>query len=74
MIGDQMFDDILGANKSNIASIMVHYLVEHSPLEVTEFHTHSDALAPDHGERVPLSSGTSVSYNYIDFCFKNTTS
>lgn len=51
----------------------IHLLVLHSPLEVTEFHTHSDALAPDQGKRVPMSAGTSVSYNNIDFRFKNTT-
>ena len=44
-----------------------------SPLEITEFHTHSDALAPDNGKRVPLSSGTSISYNYIDYRFRNNT-
>ena len=51
----------------------VNLLILHSPLEVTEFHTHSDALAPDGPVRVPLATGTSVSYNYIDFRFKNTT-
>lgn len=51
----------------------IHLLVLHSPLTVTEFHKHSDALAPDEGKRIPLSAGTSVSYNNIDFCFKNTT-
>ncbi|MBR2877449.1 MAG: VanW family protein [Clostridia bacterium] len=51
----------------------VHLLVLHSPLEVTEFHSHSDALAPDEGGRVPFSAGTSVSYNNIDFKFKNNT-
>ena len=33
----------------------------HSPLEVTELHTHSDALSPDHGKRVPFGTGTSIS-------------
>ena len=51
----------------------IHLLVLHSPLEVTEFHKHSDALAPDEGKRVPFSSGTSISYNYIDYRFKNNT-
>lgn len=51
----------------------IHRLVVQSPLLVTEFHQHSDALAPDEGERVPLSAGTSISYNYIDFRFRNTT-
>lgn len=45
----------------------------HSPLEVTELHTHSDALSPDHGKRVPFGTGTSISYNYVDYRFENTT-
>ena len=46
----------------------------HSPLTITEFHKHSDALAPDAGGvRVPMSAGTSVSYNYIDYRFQNNT-
>ena len=48
-------------------------MILHSPLEVVEFHSHSDALAPDEGQRVPFSSGTSVSYNYIDYRFRNNT-
>lgn len=52
----------------------IHMLILHSPLEVTEIHYHSDALAPDpNGIRVPFSAGTSVSYNYIDFRFRNNT-
>ena len=51
----------------------LHYMVLHSPLNVTEFHNHSDALEPDNGERVPFSTGTSVSYNNVDFRFKNNT-
>lgn len=61
-----------GGGLCNLANT-IHLLVLHSPLEVTEFHSHSDALAPDQGKRVPFSSGTSVSYNYIDYRFKNTT-
>ena len=51
----------------------IHLLVLHSPLTVTEFHQHSDALAPDEGKRVPFAAGTSVGYNHIDYRFKNTT-
>lgn len=51
----------------------IHRLVLDSPLTVTEFHKHSDALAPDEGKRIPLSAGTSVSYNNLDFRFKNET-
>jgi len=51
----------------------IHRMVLHSPLDVVEFHQHSDALAPDEGERVPFSSGTSVCYNNIDYRFQNNT-
>ena len=40
---------------------------------MTEFHKHSDALAPDEGKRVPFSAGTSVCYNHVDYRFKNNT-
>ncbi len=52
---------------------MIHYLVLNSPLEVTELHHHSDALFPDERRRVPFGTGTSVSYNAVDYRFKNTT-
>lgn len=51
---------------------LIHYMVLHSPLEVTELHHHSDALFPDERRRVPFGTGTSISYNYIDYRFKNT--
>lgn len=52
---------------------MIHWLVLNSPLEVTELHHHSDALFPDERRRVPFGTGTSVSYNYIDYRFRNPT-
>lgn len=52
---------------------MIHWLVLNSPLEVTELHHHSDALFPDERRRVPFGTGTSVSYNYIDYRFANHT-
>lgn len=61
-----------GGGLCNLANT-IHLLVLNSPLTVTEFHKHSDALAPDQGKRVPLSAGTSVSYNNLDFRFKNNT-
>ncbi len=62
----------LGGGLCNLSNT-IHLLVLDSPLEVTEFHTHSDALAPDGEKRVPMSAGTSVYYNYIDFRFRNNT-
>lgn len=61
-----------GGGLCNLANT-VHYLVLHSPLDVTEFHSHSDALAPDQGERKPFANGTSVCYNSVDYRFKNNT-
>lgn len=62
----------MGGGLCNLANT-INLLVLHSPLDITELHTHSDALAPDHGPRVPFGTGTSVSYNYIDYRFKNNT-
>ena len=62
----------LGGGLCNLGNTM-HYMILHSPLEVVEFHHHSDALAPEEGKRVPFSTGTSISYNYIDYRFKNNT-
>ena len=62
----------IGGGLCNLAN-SVNLLALHSPLTITELHFHSDALAMDHGKRVPFSTGTSVSYNYIDYRFKNNT-
>ncbi|MBR4627132.1 MAG: VanW family protein [Ruminococcus sp.] len=62
----------IGGGLCNLSNT-IHRTILHSPLEVTEFHQHSDALAPDEGKRVPFSSGTSVNYNYIDYRFRNNT-
>ncbi len=62
----------MGGGLCNLGN-MIHRMVLHTPLTVTEFHSHSDALAPDEGKRVVFSAGTSVYYNYLDYRFKNTT-
>jgi len=62
----------IGGGLCNLANT-IHLLVLHSPLEVSEFHNHSDALAPDEGKRIPFSAGTSVTYNNVDYRFKNNT-
>ena len=62
----------LGGGLCNLGHT-IHRIVLHSPLEVTEFHSHSDALGPDEGPRVPFGTGTSICYNHIDFRFRNTT-
>ncbi|EZY59615.1 VanW family protein, partial [Staphylococcus aureus] len=61
-----------GGGLCNLANT-INLLIIHSPLTITEVHYHSDALAPDSGVRKPLSNGTSVAYNYVDYRFNNTT-
>ncbi len=62
-----------GGGLCNLANT-INRVILHSPLTITELHHHSDALAPDpNGMRIPYSAGTSVSYNYIDYRFRNDT-
>ena len=62
----------IGGGLCNLGNT-IHRLILHSPLDVIEFHNHSDALSPDEGERIPFSTGTSISYNNLDYRFKNNT-
>ena len=52
---------------------LIHWLVLHTPLQLTEMHHHSDALFPDVKRRVPFGTGTSISYKALDYRFKNVT-
>lgn len=60
----------IGGGLCNLGNT-INLLVLHSPLEIIEFHKHSDALDLGPAKRVPLSAGTSVNYNYVDYRFKN---
>lgn len=62
----------IGGGLCNLANT-INLLVLHSPLQITELHKHSDALAPDEGARVPFGTGTSIEYNSIDYRFENNT-
>lgn len=62
----------IGGGLCNLANLL-HLLIVHSPMEITEFHAHSDALDPDKGKRKPFANGTSVQYNNQDYRFKNNT-
>ncbi len=53
---------------------LIHWMVLHSPLEIIEHHHHDGFdLFPDFNRQIPFGTGTSISYNYIDYRFKNTT-
>lgn len=53
---------------------LIHWMVLHTPLEITEHHHHDGYdLFPDFGRKIPFGTGTSILYNYLDYRFKNTT-
>lgn len=54
-------------------SNLVHWLVMHSPLTVTERYHHSFDSFPDDGRVLPFGSGATVFYNYRDYQFVNNT-
>ena len=54
-------------------SNLIHWLVIHSALTVTERHHHSFDLFPDDGRVLPFGSGATVFYNYLDYQFTNNT-
>ena len=55
-------------------SNLIHWMVLHSPLTIVEHHHHDSVdLFPDCNRKVPFGTGTSISYNYLDYRFKNNT-
>ena len=55
-------------------SNLIHWMVLHSELTITEHHHHDGLdLFPDFGRKIPFGTGTSISYNYLDYRFKNLT-
>ena len=55
-------------------SNLIHWMVLHSELTIVEHHHHDAVdLFPDFGRQIPFGTGTSISYNYIDYRVKNET-
>lgn len=53
---------------------LIHWLVLHSDLDITEHHHHDGFdLFPDFDRKVPFGTGTSILYNYLDYRFTNPT-
>jgi vancomycin resistance protein VanW len=55
------------------AANLLHWMVLHSPLTVTQRSEHSFDPFPDSGRVVPWGTGTSIFYNYVDLQFRNDT-
>ncbi|MBR6980009.1 MAG: VanW family protein [Prevotella sp.] len=55
-------------------SNLIHWMILHSELTIVEHHHHDGLdLFPDFGRQIPFGTGTSISYNYVDYRFKNET-
>lgn len=55
-------------------SNLIHWMVLHSDLTIAEHHHHDGIdLFPDFGRQIPFGTGTSISYNYVDYRVKNET-
>jgi vancomycin resistance protein VanW len=54
-------------------SNLIHWLIIHSPLTVTERYHHSFDPFPDDGRVLPFGSGATIFYNYRDYQFTNNT-
>ena len=55
-------------------SNLIHWMVLHSDLTIAEHHHHDGLdLFPDFGRQIPFGTGTSISYNYIDYRIRNDT-
>ena len=55
-------------------SNLIHWMVLHSDLTITEHHHHDGLdLFPDFNRQIPFGTGTSISYNYLDYRVKNET-
>lgn len=52
---------------------LLHWMVLHSPLTVTERSEHSYDPFPDNGRVLPWGVGCAVYYNYVDLRFRNDT-
>ena len=54
---------------------LIHWMVLHSSLTITEHHHHGRFdLFPDFGRQVPFGTGTSIVHNYLDYRVENRTS
>lgn len=55
------------------AANLLHWMVLHSPLTVTQRTEHSFDPFPDSGRVIPWGTGTSIFYNYVDLQVRNDT-
>ncbi|WP_203589754.1 VanW family protein [Streptomyces sp. SID13031] len=62
----------IGGGICQLANLL-HWMVLHSPLTVTQRSNHSFDPFPDNGRVLPWGVGCSIVYNYVDLQFRNDT-
>jgi vancomycin resistance protein VanW len=62
----------VGGGLCQIAKLL-HWMVLHTPLTVTERHHHGYDIFPDSGRVLPFGTGAGIFYSYVDYCFANPT-
>lgn len=62
----------IGGGLCQMANLL-HWMILHSPLTVTQRSDHSFDAFPDNGRVLPWGVGCSISYNYVDLQFRNDT-
>lgn len=72
-IGNMEVSEGIGGGMCQFTNL-IHWMVLHSPLDVVEHHHHDGFdLFPDFNRQIPFGTGTSISYNYLDYRVKNNT-
>ena len=55
-------------------SNLIHWMMLHSELTIVEHHHHDGVdLFPDYNRKIPFGTGTSITYNYLDYRVRNDT-
>jgi len=62
----------IGGGLCQLANLL-HWMVLHSPLTVSEHHHHSYDIFPDDDRVQPFGSGATLYYNYLDYQLSNQT-
>lgn len=62
----------IGGGICQLANLL-HWMILHSPLVVTDRSEHSFDPFPDNGRVLPWGVGCTIYYNYVDFRFRNDT-
>lgn len=73
IIKNGMVDKGLGGGMCQFTNL-IHWMILHSPLDIVEHHHHNSFdLFPDFNRQIPFGTGTSITYNYLDYQFTNNT-